>query len=177
MYILKAKIYKRAGDVKRAATLYDEARKLDLSDRYLNALASRYLIRDDKLEQAEQTMALFSKDQGDDQGLNVHDMQCMWYETECGASYLRQGQLRLALKNFHYIEKHFDQIYEDQFDFHLYAMRKYTLNSYFEMIDMEDRVYRNKYAVRAAIGMIKVARKATKLNAQEEVAKMKPEIE
>jgi hypothetical protein len=56
-------------------------------------------------------------------------------------------------------------------------MRKYTLNSYFEMIDMEDRVYRNKYAVRAAIGMIKVARKATKLNAQEEVAKMKPEIE
>jgi peptide alpha-N-acetyltransferase len=101
----------------------------------------------------------------------------MWYETECGASYLRQGQLRLALKNFHYIEKHFDQIYEDQFDFHLYAMRKYTLNSYFEMIDMEDRVYRNKYAVRAAIGMIKVARKATKLNAQEEVAKMKPEIE
>lgn len=55
-------------------------------------------------------------------------------------------------------------------------MRKYTLNSYFEMIDMEDRVYRNKYAVRAAIGMIKVARKATKLNAQEEVANMKPEI-
>jgi N-alpha-acetyltransferase 15/16, NatA auxiliary subunit len=50
LYILKAKIYKRAGDVKRAATLYDEARKLDLSDRYLNALASRYLIRDDKLE-------------------------------------------------------------------------------------------------------------------------------
>ena len=55
-------------------------------------------------------------------------------------------------------------------------MRKYTLNSYFEMIDMEDRVYRNKYAVRAAIGMIKVARKATKLNAQEEIANMKPEI-
>ena len=55
-------------------------------------------------------------------------------------------------------------------------MRKYTLNSYFEMIDMEDLVYRNKYAVRAAIGMIKVARKATKLNAQEEVANMKPEI-
>jgi hypothetical protein len=45
------------------------------------------------------------------------------------------------------------------------------------MIDMEDRVYRNKYAVRAAIGMIKVAKKVTKLNAQEEVTKMKPEID
>lgn len=122
-------------------------------------------------------MALFSKDPGDDLGLNVHDMQCMWYETECGYSFLRQNNLRLSLKNFNYIERHFDQIYEDQFDFHLYAIRKFTLHSYFEMIDMEDRVYRNKYAVRAAIGMIKVARKAAKLNAQEEIAKLKPEVE
>jgi hypothetical protein len=45
------------------------------------------------------------------------------------------------------------------------------------MIDMEDRVYRNKYAVRAAIGMIKVARKASKINAQEEIDKLKPEID
>lgn len=37
----------------------------------------------------------------------------------------------MALKNFNYIEKHFEQIFEDQFDFHLYAMRKYTLNAYF----------------------------------------------
>jgi N-alpha-acetyltransferase 15/16, NatA auxiliary subunit len=165
LYVLKAKIYKRAGDSKKAAILYDEARKLDLADRYLNAVASRYLIRNDQLEQAEKTMALFSKDSGEDTGLNVHDMQCMWYETESGASCLRTGNLRMALKNFGYIERHFDQIYEDQFDFHLYSMRKFTLNSYFEMIDMEDRVYRNKYAVRAAIGMMQIAKKATSLNA------------
>ena len=59
----------------------------------------------------------------------------------------------------------------------MYAIRKFTLHSYFEMIDMEDRVYRNKYAVRAAIGMIKVARKASKINAQEEIEKLKPEID
>jgi peptide alpha-N-acetyltransferase len=49
LYILKAKIYKRAGDANRAATLYDEARKLDLADRYLNAVASRYRIRNDQV--------------------------------------------------------------------------------------------------------------------------------
>ena len=42
-----------------------------------------------KIYKAEKTMAIFSKDSGDDAGLNVHDMQCMWYESECGASYLR----------------------------------------------------------------------------------------
>jgi len=124
-------------------------------------------------------MALFSKEKeaGIDRGLNVHDMQCMWYEIECGQSHLRQGQLRLALKNFNYIEKHFEQIYEDQFDFHLYAISKYTLNSYFEMVAMEDRVYQNKFAVKAAIGMIKVAKKAVKLDTAQELAKLKPEVE
>ena len=97
---------------------------MDLADRYLNAVASRYMIRNDQVQEAEKIMRLFSKE-GED--LNVHDMQCMWYESEVGNSYLRQGNYRLALKNFSWIEKHFDQINEDQFDFHLYSMRKYTL--------------------------------------------------
>ena len=134
------------------------------------------MIRVDKLQEAEDTMALFSKDQGDDR-LNVHDMQCMWYEVECGKSHLRQGNLRLALKNFNYVEKHFDQIYEDQFDFHLYAIRKFTLSSYFEMIAMEDRIYQNKFAVKAALGMLKTAKRASRLDKAAELEKMKPEVE
>jgi N-alpha-acetyltransferase 15/16, NatA auxiliary subunit len=177
LYVLKAKIYKRAGDARRASGLYEEARKLDLADRYLNAVSSRYLIRVDQLQQAEDTMALFSKESGEDKGLNVHEMQCMWYEVECGLSHLRQGQLRMALKNFNYIEKHFEQIYEDQFDFHLYAVRKFTLSSYFEMLAMEDRIYQNKFAVKAALGMLRVAKKASKLDAKEELARLKPEVE
>lgn len=175
LYILKAKIYKRVGDNNRAATLYDEARKLDLADRYLNAVSSRYRIRNDQVKEAEETMGLFSKET--DGSLNVHDMQCMWYESECGFSYLRQNNIRLALKNFNYIEKHFDAIYEDQFDFHLYGLRKFAINAYFEMLDMEDRVYRNKYAVRAALGMIKTARRALKLNVEKELANLRPEVE
>ena len=60
---------------------------MDLADRFLNARSSRYLIRIDELKQAEETMLLFSKE---GQELNVHDMQCMWYESEVGLSYLRQ---------------------------------------------------------------------------------------
>ncbi len=121
-------------------------------------------------------MALFSKDSGEDKGLNVHDLQCMWYEVECGFSYARKGMLRQALKNFNYIDRHFDQIYEDQFDFHQYSIRKYTLQSYFEMLGMEDRLYQNKFAVKAALGTMKVARKAAKLNTAEEIKALEPEI-
>lgn len=45
------------------------------------------------------------------------------------------------------------------------------------MIAMEDQVYKNKFAVRAALGMIKTAKKVAKLNAEEELKKLKPEIE
>ncbi len=86
LYIVKARIYKRAGDKKYASQLYDEARKLDLADRYLNAVSSRFKIRADQIQDAEDTMSLFSKEGNE---LNVHEMQCMWYENEVGNSYLR----------------------------------------------------------------------------------------
>lgn len=41
-------------------------------------------------------------------------------------------------------------------------MRKYTLNSYFQMLDMEDNIYRQKNAVNAAIGLIKTMNKVNK---------------
>ena len=49
LYVVKARIYKRSGDKKYASKLYEEARKLDLADRYLNAVTSRYLIRVEEL--------------------------------------------------------------------------------------------------------------------------------
>ena len=104
-------------------------------------------------------MSLFSKE--GPEGLNVHDMQCMWYENEVAYSHLRQGNYRLALKNFTFIERHLEQIWDDQTDFHLYAMRKYTLNSYLHMLKMEDKIYKNAHAINAAIGMIKTVNKIT----------------
>ncbi len=47
LYIMKAKIYRRIGDQVYASKLYDEARKLDQADRYLNAVSSRFKIRAD----------------------------------------------------------------------------------------------------------------------------------
>lgn len=69
----------------------------------------------------------------------------------------------MALKNYNFIEKHLEQIYEDQFDFHLYSMRKFTFKSYDDMIKMEDDLYKNPYAIKSAIGIIKVLSKLSKI--------------
>jgi hypothetical protein len=55
-------------------------------------------------------------------------------------------------------------------------MRKYTLNSYFQMLDMEDEMHRNKNAVRAAIGLIRTMNKVNKIK-EAELEKLKPEAE
>ena len=73
--------------------LTEEARKLDLADRYLNAHSSKYLFKANKVQQANETMALFSRDQ-DSEKLNVHEMATLWYEYHCGMAHFRRGQLR-----------------------------------------------------------------------------------
>lgn len=70
---MKASLYKHSGNKEFASELYDEARHLDEADRFLNARSSRYKLRVDKIDEAERTMAAFSKETPNGE-LNVHEM-------------------------------------------------------------------------------------------------------
>jgi len=163
LYMCKAKIYKSAGDIERAAYEMNQVRLLDLADRFLNTKSTKYFLRADNLKDAEETVMLFTKQ---DNGLtNLFDMQCMWYELEYGASCRRTGDLGMAIKKFLDVEKvraplistpllssailtrnafrvlqHFQQIAEDQLDFHTYCLRKMTLRSYVSLLRLEDNL-------------------------------------
>uniref|UniRef100_A0A2P2MTN8 Uncharacterized protein n=1 Tax=Rhizophora mucronata TaxID=61149 RepID=A0A2P2MTN8_RHIMU len=153
LYSVKSRIMKHAGDMVAAAALADEARCMDLADRYVNSECVKRMLQADQVSLAEKTVVLFTKD--GDQHNNLHDMQCMWYELASGESYFRQSDLGQALKKFLAVEKHYADITEDQFDFHSYCLRKMTLRAYVAMLKFQDRLHSYVYFHKAAAGAIR----------------------
>ncbi|KAI5660569.1 hypothetical protein M9H77_29362 [Catharanthus roseus] len=170
LYSVKSRIMKHAGDLAAAAALADEARCMDLADRYINSECVKRMLQADQVSLAEKTAVLFTKD--GDQHNNLYDMQCMWYELASGESYFRQAELGRALKKFLAVEKHYADITEDQFDFHSYCLRKMTLRTYVEMLKFQDRLHSHAYFRKAASGAIRCYLKLydspSKLSAEED---------
>lgn len=149
LYVAKAGFLERSGDLVGAAEVAEEARQLDLADRFLNSEAVRHLLSADQVEKAERTAALFTKD--GDQPEALVDMQCMWYELGSGASLLRQGKLGRALKKFLSVHQHYLDMVEDQFDFHTYCLRKMTLRAYVHMLRFEDTLHSHAFFKEGAV--------------------------
>ncbi|KAH0876324.1 hypothetical protein HID58_073686 [Brassica napus] len=152
LYSVKSRIMKHAGDLTAAAALADEARCMDLADRYINSECVKRMLQANQVALAEKIAVLFTKE--GDQINNLHDMQCM-YDLASGDSYFRQGDLGRALKKFLAVEKHYSDIHEDQFDFHSYCLRKMTLRSYVDMLKFQDRLHSFPYFHKAAVKAIR----------------------
>ncbi|BBN20005.1 N-alpha-acetyltransferase 15/16, NatA auxiliary subunit [Marchantia polymorpha subsp. ruderalis] len=153
LYLVKGRIMKHAGDRVAAAALADEARSMDLADRFINSECVKRMLQADQVDLAEKTAVLFTKD--GDQHNNLFDMQCMWYELASGDSYWRKDMLGKALKNYLAVEKHYTDMLEDQFDFHTYCLRKMTLRAYVRMLKFEDTLHSHRFFCRAAAAAIK----------------------
>lgn len=154
LHSVRARVLRHAGDAAGAAAAADEARRLDLADRYLNCRAVKELFRAGEVRRAETTAALFTKGEGGagagpdapppaDPSPALFEMQAAWYEIAGGRAYLARGELGKALKRFLRVDAHFADFVEDQFDFHQYCMRKQTLRAYVAMLRMEDGLYRH----------------------------------
>ena len=123
MLCRKAKLLRKCGDYYAAAVFMEAARRIDLQDRFLNNKATKYFLRADMVPDAEQTIALFTKHDGDPQKM-LFDMQCCWYENLAGEAFMRVHDLGRALKKFIATEKHFLDHLDDFFDFHQFCIRK-----------------------------------------------------
>jgi tetratricopeptide (TPR) repeat protein len=153
LYVIKGCIYQTAGNPFLASQLLEQAREMDLADRYLNTKSVRFLMRANKIQEAEKIISPFAK-LDLDQWNNIYDLQVMWYEQEEGDSWFRQGNFGKALKKYTWIEKHFQEISDDQYDYHTYCLRKTTLRAYVQMLRFEDRLWGHKYFFKACCAII-----------------------
>jgi len=151
-HMTKARILKHYGNIQKAADMMEKARTLDTRDRYINTKAAKYHLRNNDNEAAIQNMSKFTRNEalGGPLG-DLHDMQCVWYITEDGESYQRQGKLGLALKRYTSVSSIFEIWQEDQFDFHSFSLRKGQIRAYVNMIRWEDQLREHPFFSRAAI--------------------------
>jgi tetratricopeptide (TPR) repeat protein len=154
-HLTKARIAKHSGDTQKASSQMEQARKMDLADRYINTKCAKYQLRNNESENAINTMGLFTRKEAAGGPLgDLLDMQCMWFLFEDGESFKRQGKLGLALKRFKSIHDIFDVWFEDQFDFHSFSLRKGMIRAYVDMIRWEDHLRQHPFYSRAAYSAI-----------------------
>lgn len=149
LYMIKGKIHKHAGELFEAVKCLDEAQSLDTADRYINYKCSKYMLRASMIKQAEEIASRFTREATQPADY-LREMQCMWFETESANAYRRLHKYGESLKKCHQVERHFQEIIEDQFDFHSYCMRKMTLCSYVDMLRLEDRIKSHPFFFAAA---------------------------
>ncbi|KAM8939478.1 N-alpha-acetyltransferase 15, NatA auxiliary subunit [Pelodytes ibericus] len=149
LFLVKAKIYKHAGNIKEAARWMDEAQALDTADRFINSKCAKYMLKANMIKEAEEMCSKFTRE-GTSAVENLNEMQCMWFQTECAQAYKSMHKYGEALKKCHEIERHFVEITDDQFDFHTYCMRKITLRSYVDLLKLEDVLRQHPFYFKAA---------------------------
>ena len=156
-HMTKARIWKHYGNSQKAAEIMEKARTLDTRDRYINTKAAKYHLRNNDNEAAIQNMSKFTRNEAFGGPLgDLHDMQCVWYLTEDGESYQRQGKLGLALKRYISVSSIFEIWQEDQFDFHSFSLRKGQIRAYVDMIRWEDHLREHPFFSRAAIAAVSI---------------------
>uniref|UniRef100_A0A5S6QNR4 HD domain-containing protein n=1 Tax=Trichuris muris TaxID=70415 RepID=A0A5S6QNR4_TRIMR len=155
LYILKARIYKHAGNRREAVRWIEEAQSLDTADRYVNSKCAKYMLQAGMVGEAIFTCSKFTRE-GVQTVDSLNDMQCMWFETECARAFRKMGQFGEALKKCYEIDRHFTDIIEDQFDFHTYCFRRMTLCAYVRLLRLEDVLRTHDFFFKAAKCAIKI---------------------
>ncbi|KNC49117.1 TPR Domain containing protein [Thecamonas trahens ATCC 50062] len=150
LYAFKAVIYGQCGDHVTAVEWIEFARSLDLADRYLNTTAGKYLLAADMVPEAMDVVRLFTKDS--DAYNSMFDMQTLWYELARGEAHVRRGELGPALKMFTFAMDAIDQYVTDQYEFHKYALRCFSIPIYIDMLRTFRAIHSDKRYATAALG-------------------------
>ncbi|KAJ7512093.1 NMDA receptor-regulated protein 1-domain-containing protein [Mycena galericulata] len=156
LHMFKGRVLKRAGDLFGGARCLEDARYLDGQDRFLNTKSAKYRLRAGMVEEASALFGLFTKKDAASPGADLEDMQSLLYLVEEADAHNRNGNFGPALKKYMAVSKVFDEIEDDQYDFHGYSLRKFTINIYLNLLTWEDRLRSHPAYVKAALSASRI---------------------
>ncbi|KAJ6631099.1 NMDA receptor-regulated protein 1-domain-containing protein [Mycena sp. CBHHK59/15] len=151
LHMFKGRVLKRAGDLLGGARCLEDARFLDGQDRFLNTKSAKYRLRAGMVEEASALLGLFTKKDAASPGADLEDMQSLFYLVEEADAHNRNGNFGPALKKYMAVKKVFDEVEDDQYDFHGYSLRKFIINIYLNLLTWEDRLRSHPAYVKAAL--------------------------
>ena len=117
----------------------NEARKTDLADLYMNNICVKYLMKCEQTDLGEQVLRMFMRDDA-----SLYDLQNHWYIIEAAKGFLKKGNFAAGLRHLEFINKQFQEFLGNEFDFHAYCCRRWTLREYTELIAFNDNIYDDK---------------------------------
>ncbi|KAI9505128.1 hypothetical protein GGI25_000366 [Coemansia spiralis] len=150
LYMVKAKVLKHAGDIRGARDIMDFGRQKDLKDRFINTKTVKYMLRNNEVDEAEKTIVLLVRDDAPHKVQEIVDTQTIWYMREQGHAYRRLGDIGRALKHYQQVADSFATYHNDQYDFHSYSMRKFTVRAYNDILKWEDQLFTHHVYVDSA---------------------------
>ena len=139
LYMGRGELHALQGEALLAAQWMEEAQGLDTGDRAVACEAARYLARAGRIEEATAVMGQFTKP-GQPVLEELIETQCSWFLVELAKAHRARGEVGEALVSCAQLRDIFQEVEEDQIDFHLFAMYRMRLSHYVEMLRFEDRL-------------------------------------
>ncbi|CDW87098.1 n-alpha-acetyltransferase auxiliary subunit-like [Stylonychia lemnae] len=153
LYFVISKAFGLLKNIEMQRQLAEKARNLDKSDRYFSTYSTKCQLRLGNIDEAYEIMIPFSKNTYTGE-FNSFQLESLWYEIELGNAYLKKQNYVMALKIFNYVIKHFNKYDTDLAAVYQYNFGYFNLITFLQVVEQFNLLWKNKYAVKAAKGIL-----------------------
>lgn len=154
LVMLKAHIQKNMTNIIGASSTISGIKDSIANDKFSVSKTAKYMIRYGSISDAQEIMGKFiQKPNQKERMADLHEMQAVWYLIEMGDRLLKEGSVLNAACFYRKIELIFDEIIDDQLDFHAYSLRRMSFVEYIKFLRfLDNQLKKSEILKRAQIG-------------------------
>ena len=131
LIMLKAHVQKKMNLAKDANETISIVQNLSMSDKFSISKTAKYMIRYGSISNAQEIIGKFIQKPNRKEKMNdLHEMQAIWYLIEMADRLFKDGNIIHSACFYRKIELIFDELLDDQLDFHGFSLRKMSFIEY-----------------------------------------------